>query len=104
MIFKIIFYLIFKVLSGDTFVIFDENTGNEQTLKLFNIYSPKLARKSHNYHSSSQQDEPYAWEAREFLRKHLVGRKVTYQIRFTMDEYRIFVIAYLSNYKPLIYF
>jgi len=48
---------------------------SERTLALTNIDAPRLARRP-TANSVATEDEPYAWEAREFVRKMLVGKTV----------------------------
>ncbi|MEN2500081.1 MAG: nuclease domain-containing protein, partial [Marteilia pararefringens] len=89
-----------SVLSGDTFVVYEgKDSKIERTLKLYNIYAPKLGRKpsSVNTLHCKTTDEAFAWESREFLRELIVGHDVKYEVKFTMDEYRIFVIAYFDD-------
>ncbi len=50
----------------------------ERTLALAEIDAPRLARRpgAPNTGAGGTQDEPLAWESREFLRKLLVGKPV----------------------------
>uniref|UniRef100_A0A7E4ZWC5 Staphylococcal nuclease domain-containing protein n=1 Tax=Panagrellus redivivus TaxID=6233 RepID=A0A7E4ZWC5_PANRE len=70
-----------QVLSGDAVVIQGPPQPNgppkEVTVYLANIAAPRLARRP-NDGGSGQPDEPLAWEAREFLRKKLIGQTVTF--------------------------
>ncbi|KAK7107596.1 staphylococcal nuclease domain-containing protein 1-like [Littorina saxatilis] len=78
-----------QVLSGDTVVIRGQPKGGpppEKTVCLSNIQAPKLARRANpNIEGSTEtKDEPYAWEAREYLRKKLIGKEVTFY-----QEYKV---------------
>ncbi|CAH0577989.1 unnamed protein product [Chrysodeixis includens] len=69
-----------QVLSGDTIVIRRQPQGGpppEKIIALSGITAPKLARQRTANNDIETKDEPYAWEAREFLRK-LVGREVIF--------------------------
>ncbi|XP_073951545.1 staphylococcal nuclease domain-containing protein 1 [Choristoneura fumiferana] len=70
-----------QVLSGDTIVIRKQPKGGpppEKVIALSGITAPKLARQRTANNDTESQDEPYAWEAREFLRKKLVGKEVIF--------------------------
>lgn len=65
-----------EVISGDFMVIKDFAVPPvEHRIALSSIRSPKLGRRD-------EKDEPYAYEAREFLRSRLIGRKVTVGIDY----------------------
>ncbi|CAH0547008.1 unnamed protein product [Brassicogethes aeneus] len=66
-----------QVLSGDS-VIIRGLTGApppEKQINFSGIVAPKLARRA-GESSEITKDEPWAWEAREFLRKKLIGEEV----------------------------
>ncbi|XP_050683973.1 staphylococcal nuclease domain-containing protein 1 [Leptidea sinapis] len=70
-----------QVLSGDTIVIRKQPIGGpppEKTITLSGISAPKLARQRTPNSDIETPDEPFAWEAREFLRKKLVGKEVIF--------------------------
>ncbi|XP_005100071.2 staphylococcal nuclease domain-containing protein 1 [Aplysia californica] len=76
-----------QVLSGDTVVLRGQPKGGpppERTVCLSNITAPKMARRANpNVENSTEtKDEPFAWEAREFLRKKLVGKEVTFTVEY----------------------
>ncbi|KAG6452178.1 staphylococcal nuclease domain-containing protein 1 [Manduca sexta] len=74
-----------QVLSGDTVVIRRQPQGGpppEKVITLSGITAPKLARQKTANSDVETKDEPYAWEAREYLRKRLVGKEVI----FTADK------------------
>ncbi|BFZ25084.1 hypothetical protein BsWGS_28123 [Bradybaena similaris] len=91
-----------QVLSGDTVVLRGQPKGGpppERTVCLSNITAPKLARRANpNVESSVEtKDEPWAWEAREFLRKKLVGKEVVFTVEYkvpgTGREYGIIYLG-----------
>ncbi|XP_028162174.1 staphylococcal nuclease domain-containing protein 1 [Ostrinia nubilalis] len=70
-----------QVLSGDTVVIRRQPQGGpppEKVIALSGITAPKLARQRPANNDVETKDEPFAWEAREFLRKKLVGKEVIF--------------------------
>ncbi|KAH9507261.1 nuclease domain-containing protein [Bulinus truncatus] len=76
-----------QVLSGDTVVLRGQPKGGpppERTVCLSNITAPKLARRANpNVDTSVEtKDEPWAWEAREYLRKKLVGKDVVFTVEY----------------------
>jgi staphylococcal nuclease domain-containing protein 1 len=70
-----------QVLSGDAVVLLGPTGSNglpqEITVYLANISAPRLAKRPTD-NSPGQPDEPFAWEAREFLRKKVVGQQVNF--------------------------
>eukprot|EP01089_Gocevia_fonbrunei_P017713 TRINITY_DN5821_c0_g1_i1.p1 TRINITY_DN5821_c0_g1~~TRINITY_DN5821_c0_g1_i1.p1 ORF type:complete len:962 (+),score=342.78 TRINITY_DN5821_c0_g1_i1:206-3091(+) len=69
------------VISGNTLVI-ENRTGDVaklETVTLSSVNAPKLGRE----HST---DEPLAWEARNFIRKKLIGKRVDVTIDYTVGE------------------
>ncbi|XP_073239320.1 staphylococcal nuclease domain-containing protein 1-like [Porites lutea] len=76
-----------QVLSGDSVIIRGQPRGGpppERQLCLSNVNAPKLARRSNpNVEGSVEtRDEPFAWEAREFLRKKLIGKEVLFSVEY----------------------
>lgn len=73
-----------QILSGDAVVIRGQPRGGppkERTICLSNITAPRLARRAN---PKETKDEPYAWEAREYLRKRLIGLEVTFTVEYTV--------------------
>jgi len=52
----------------------------ERELTLTNITAPRLGRRRTQNNRSVREDQPFAWQSREFLRKRLVGKQVSYLI------------------------
>ncbi|KAK3585672.1 hypothetical protein CHS0354_020238 [Potamilus streckersoni] len=76
-----------QALSGDAIIIRGQPRGGpppERTICFSNITAPRLARRANpNVEASTEtKDEPYAWEAREFLRKKLVGKEVAFTVEY----------------------
>ena len=70
-----------SVQSGDTLLLVGKATNGpppEITITLPYVQCPKIAR------GPSQVDEPFAWEAREFLRALCVGKQVTFKVTQTV--------------------
>ncbi|KAK6629054.1 hypothetical protein RUM43_002871 [Polyplax serrata] len=74
-------WVVKQILSGDSVLLREEPKGGpppEKQIVFSNILAPKLARPGRGGNSSEDtKDEPFAWEAREFLRKKLIGQEVT---------------------------
>ncbi|CAF2744030.1 unnamed protein product [Rotaria sp. Silwood2] len=87
-------YAIVKsIISGDTLVVksltrpSSSTNDGEQRISLNYITAPKLARLPTDSSASELSiDEPYAFEAREYLRKRLVGREICYTIDFHITQ------------------
>lgn len=87
-----------QVLSGDTVVIRGQPRGGpppEKTLYISNITAPKLAKRPTDTVTETR-DEPFAWEAREFLRKKLVGQEVVFSVEYSVND-RDYVTLYLGK-------
>ncbi|XP_014242124.1 staphylococcal nuclease domain-containing protein 1 [Cimex lectularius] len=65
-----------EVISGDTLRLLRREKG-EGKLILSGLKVPKILKKSQKIQS---EEEPFAWEAREFLRKRLLKQLVTYEV------------------------
>lgn len=68
-----------QVLSGDSVIIRGQPKGGpppEKQINFAGVIAPKLARRPTNSSAEITKDEPYAWEAREYLRKRLIGQEV----------------------------
>ncbi|XP_021917779.1 staphylococcal nuclease domain-containing protein 1 isoform X1 [Zootermopsis nevadensis] len=90
---------IVKVLSGDSVIIRAQPKGGpppEKPLGLSNIIAPKLGRRAVN-NVEETRDEPYAWEAREFLRKKLIGEEVWYTSEKPPNATREYGCIYLGK-------
>lgn len=69
------------VPSGDSLLIMGNVQSGlppEKTLTLSSLIAPRLARRG-------GQDEPFAWESREFLRKKCIGKEVTFKVDYTVS-------------------
>ncbi|KAH6924591.1 hypothetical protein HPB50_019629 [Hyalomma asiaticum] len=87
-----------QVLSGDTVVIRAQPRGGpppEKTIYISNITAPKLAKRPTETVAETK-DEPFAWEAREFLRKKLVGQEVVFSTEYVVND-REYVTLYLGK-------
>jgi len=91
-----------QALSGDTVVIRGQPRNGpppERTLCLSNVTAPRLARRPNPNlpQEQEQKDEPYAWEAREFLRKKVVGKEVYFTIEYKTPGGREYGFIYLGK-------
>jgi len=78
-----------QVLSGDSIIIRGQPKGGpppERQISLANINAPRLARRPNpNIDGSVEtQDEPFAWECREYLRKRIIGKEVFFYKEYTV--------------------
>jgi staphylococcal nuclease domain-containing protein 1 len=71
--------LVKSVPSGDSIVVVG-NTGQEKLISLSGISAPRIGR------GKSGADEPFAFEAREFLRKLVVGKRVSFDINHVAEK------------------
>ncbi|CAB3384819.1 Hypothetical predicted protein [Cloeon dipterum] len=88
-----------QVLSGDSVVIRGPPKGGpppEKTILLSNILAPKLARRA-TTNNEETKDEPFAWEAREYLRKKLVGESVLFTLEKPPNATREYGVIYLGK-------
>ncbi|XP_066153595.1 staphylococcal nuclease domain-containing protein 1 [Euwallacea fornicatus] len=93
--------IIKQVLSGDS-VIIRRLTGApplEKQIVFSGVTAPKLARRPGGPGESSGEtkDEPWAWEAREFLRKKLVGEEVLFTSEKPPNTNREYGTVYLGK-------
>jgi len=59
-----------EVVSGGSIVVVDQNTNVRRLINLSSVKVPRLATRE------GAEDEPWAWEAKEFLRRKLIGKPV----------------------------
>lgn len=85
------FGLVTQVLSGDLVVIQPLTPSGlspeERTLAFSNITAPKLERRPNpNSIVPESKDEPFAWEAREFVRSRVIGQTIAYTVEHTVSN------------------
>nr|CAG4649952.1 EOG090X01F7 [Sida crystallina] len=76
------------VLSGDAVIIRGQPKGGpppERQLNLSGINAPRLARRT-TANAEESKDEPFAWDAREYLRKKLVGKEVVFTVEYKVPS------------------
>jgi len=76
------------VLSGDSVIIRGQPKGGpppERQLNLSGINAPRSGRRGGG-NSEETKDEPFAWEAREFLRKKLIGKEVVFTVEYKVPS------------------
>ncbi|EGD82979.1 hypothetical protein PTSG_03616 [Salpingoeca rosetta] len=81
------------VLSGDTVVLRGHAASGPPptfTLSLAQLECPRLAKRPPQGQDQGQQDEPYAWEARELVRKKVIGKRVSFFVEYTVPSGREF--------------
>jgi staphylococcal nuclease domain-containing protein 1 len=67
-----------EIVSGDCIMIRDVDTNEERRVYLSSTKAPKQGRKD-------EKPEPWAWEAKEFLRKKFIGKKVKVTLDYTRE-------------------
>jgi len=75
---------VIEVVSGDTVVVLPVATPQnphpkEERLSLSSIRAPRLAPRS----DENQRHEPWAWEARDFLRRLVIGQTCRVRVEYT---------------------
>ncbi|RPB05282.1 hypothetical protein L873DRAFT_1663782 [Choiromyces venosus 120613-1] len=66
-----------SVLSGDTLILQSMKSSLEKTLALAYVSAPRLKR---------EDDEPFAFQSRDFLRKTAVGQEVEFKVFYTIPN------------------
>jgi staphylococcal nuclease domain-containing protein 1 len=68
------------IISVGTVAVLDDRTGEEVKVNLASVMAPRLVPRDKmddpKFSEEDKANAPYAWEAKEFLRKRLVGQKV----------------------------
>ncbi|EUD67209.1 hypothetical protein C922_02359 [Plasmodium inui San Antonio 1] len=75
-----------QVVSADTYVLAGAKKGGvaqERQVSLACIQCPRLFMKSQNVEKS---EEPFAWESREFIRKMIIGKNVTFVVEYIYNN------------------
>lgn len=72
----------------------------ERTLALAEIDAPRLARRPGPNQPEGSVDEPFAWEAREFLRKLTVGKNVLCTVSHTVNSGREYGSVLIGSQDP----
>lgn len=75
-----------QVISADTYVLLGakkDGIAQERQVSLACIQCPKLFMKSQNV---EKNEEPYAWEARELIRKLIIGKSVHFNIEYVYNN------------------
>lgn len=68
----------------------------EKVLSLAGIVAPRLGRRP-NAGQDAEPSEPFAWEAREYLRGKLVGKEVSFVIEYTVPVREPLIIHSLNH-------
>ncbi|KAF5272684.1 hypothetical protein FQA39_LY07711 [Lamprigera yunnana] len=87
-----------QVLSGDTVIIrgLVGAPPPEKTISFSSVTAPKLARRGTDSVEETK-DEPWAWEAREFLRKKLIGEEIWFTSEKPANSTREYGVIYLGK-------
>lgn len=89
--------LVKEVLSGDTVVVWEisqtsQGPPAEKQITLSGIQAPMLGRPKFQTKAATN-DQPFAWESREFLRKKLIGKLVYFLVTGTSPNGRSFGVV-----------
>ena len=74
---------VIEVVSGDSVIIEDSATGEEMKVMLSSVRAPRIAPLGRGARERSVKDEPYAREAKEFVRTRVIGKKVEVNFEYT---------------------
>ena len=74
---------VIEVVSGDSVIIEDSQTGEEMKVMLSSVRAPRIAPLGRGARERSVKDEPYAREAKEFVRTRVIGKKVEINFEYT---------------------
>ena len=69
-----------QIFSGDSFSVKNSKTGEVVRIFLSHVKAPTFAKPN-----STEQDKPWAWQAKEYLRKSLIGKQVKCEFDFTRN-------------------
>ncbi|KAK9882943.1 hypothetical protein WA026_023871 [Henosepilachna vigintioctopunctata] len=89
-----------QVVSGDSVILRGaSNPALEKQINFSGIQAPKLARRigTATADQSESKDEPWAWEAREFLRKKLIGEEVYFISQIPPNSTREYGVIYFGK-------
>ncbi|XP_030753895.1 staphylococcal nuclease domain-containing protein 1 [Sitophilus oryzae] len=90
-----------QIVSGDSVIIrgLSGAPPPEKQIAFSGVTAPKLARRpgGPNDTSGETKDEPWAWEAREFLRKKLIGEEVLFTSEKPQNSGREYGVIYLGK-------
>eukprot|EP01122_Echinamoeba_exundans_P001358 TRINITY_DN11430_c0_g1_i1.p2 TRINITY_DN11430_c0_g1~~TRINITY_DN11430_c0_g1_i1.p2 ORF type:complete len:950 (-),score=355.29 TRINITY_DN11430_c0_g1_i1:48-2897(-) len=71
---------VIDIISVGTVAVLDDRTGEEVKINLASVQAPRLVPRDKlddaKFTEEEKANAPYAWEAKEYLRKRLVGHKV----------------------------
>ena len=72
------------MVSGDTIVVKPKG-GKERRLQIASIRAPKMPNLRRTDDPELAKGQPYAREAKEFLRQRLVGKNVSVKLRICLE-------------------
>ncbi|EGG14559.1 nuclease domain-containing protein [Cavenderia fasciculata] len=89
------------VNSGDSLTIQEVDTTRGELLTkqeylLSSISAPRLGKPARNEQPATQ-DEPFAWESREHLRKRCIGKRVSFVIDYSVANGKPYITAFLVD-------
>lgn len=85
------------MISGDCIVLREQPRAGPPPEKQVSLAHIKAGRVGRMMGDKVEQDEPFGWAAREFLRKKLVGKEVLVRVDFRTQQNREYCWVYLSQ-------
>ena len=83
------------VVSGDSVQLMGADSSKgpppEKQISLTGVAAPRLGNRN------GTPDQPFAWAAREFLRKQVIGKRVTFRVESATPTGREMGSAYLED-------
>ncbi|SBT35647.1 hypothetical protein POVWA2_028380 [Plasmodium ovale wallikeri] len=85
-----------QVVSADTYVLTGAKKGGiaqERQISLACIQCPRLFMKSQNV---EKNEEPFAWESREYIRKMIIGKNISFTVEYVYNN-RTYCTVFLEE-------
>lgn len=76
---------VIEVISGDMIVILDKDTNTEVKIGFSSVRTPRCQMGRKGGDETKSQTEPFGYDAKEFVRKSLIGRTVSVKIDYTRE-------------------
>ncbi|CAA9988389.1 tudor staphylococcal nuclease, putative [Plasmodium knowlesi strain H] len=83
-----------QVVSADTYILAGAKKGGvaqERQVSLACIQCPRLFMKNQNV---EKNEEPFAWESREFIRKMIIGKNVSFVVEYVYNNRTYCSVSY----------
>uniref|UniRef100_A0A8C9SWA2 Staphylococcal nuclease domain-containing protein n=1 Tax=Scleropages formosus TaxID=113540 RepID=A0A8C9SWA2_SCLFO len=99
---RVILLYLFWILSGCAIIVRGQPRGGpppERQINLSNVRAGALARRAAQSQPDTRDtpDEPWAFQAREFLRKKMIGKEVCFSVEIKTPQGREYGMVYLGK-------